>query len=157
MGRAYGARRAPLGLAVALACFGGAYAVFSTEHLKRAALAVLLVLFGAAVLFWAAAMAHVGVVINAYNVRVRHGLLPVALLNLPMRTVRDIRAIDVTQAVWRRWGWTWVPGRSRSIVVRSGPALLFELRSGRRYVVSVDAPESAVAAVARFGVKAPAL
>jgi hypothetical protein len=35
--------------------------------------------------------------------------------------------------------------------------LLFELRSGRRYVVSVDDPDAAVAAVTRFGIKAPAL
>jgi hypothetical protein len=156
MGRAFGVRRAPVGLGIALACFAGAYAAFSTDNLKRAAVALLLVLLGVAVLLWAAAMTHVGVVINAYNVRVRHGLLPVALLNLPMRTVRDVRAIDVTQAVWRRWGWTWVPGRSRSIVVRSGPALLIELRSGQRFVVSVDDPESAVAAVTRVGIKAPA-
>jgi hypothetical protein len=149
-------RRASVGLGVALACFAAAYAVFSIDQLQRAAAAVLLVLLGAAVLVWAAAMAQVGVVINAYNVRVRHGLLPVALLNLPMRTVRDIRAIDVTQAVWRRWGWTWVPGRSRSIVVRSGPALLIELRSGRRFVVSVDDPHDAVEWVARVGIKAPA-
>ena len=141
---------------MALTLFGLAYGVFSTEALRRAALAVLLVVLGVAVLLWASLMAHVGVVINAYHVRVRHGLLPPPVMNLPVRSIRAVRAVDIGPSVGRRWGWTWVPGRGRSVIVRSGPALAIEMRSGRRFVVSVDHPETAVQAVERLGLKAPA-
>jgi hypothetical protein len=153
-GRAIGTRRATVGFALALACLAGAYGAFSGGSLRRAALGVLLGLAGAAALIWSAAMAHVGVVINPYGVRVHHALLPAPVVSVPMRAVRSITATDVGPTVWRRWGWTWVPGRSRSVIVRSGPALSIELNSGRRFVVSVDDPEHAVAIVNRVGIRA---
>jgi hypothetical protein len=119
-GRAIGFRRATVGFALALACLAGAYAVFSGGNLRRAALGTLLGLIGAVVLVWSAAMAHVGVVINPYGVRVHHALLPAPVISVPMRAVRTISATDVGPSIWRRWGWTWVPGRSRAVIVRSG-------------------------------------
>jgi hypothetical protein len=149
-----GFRRATVGFGLALACFAGAYAAASRGGLRWIGLGVLLGLAGAAVLVWSAAMAHVGVVINPCGVRVEHALLPAPVISLPMRAVRTISAIDVPPTVWRRWGWTWVPGRSRAIIVRSGPALSIELTSGRRFVVSVDDPDQAVAVVNRIGIRA---
>ena len=149
-GRAYGVRRAPIGFAVALACFGAAWGIGSFDSLRRVAIALLLALVGLTALAWAAAMAHVGVRITAYSVTVRHGLLPVLGTSLPMRSVRGLSATDVRPSVWRRWGWTWVPGRGRAVIVRSGSALAIELATGRRFVVSVDEPEEAVAALGRL-------
>jgi hypothetical protein len=133
-----------------LACFGAAWGIGSFDSLRRAAIALLLALVGLAVLLWAAAMAHVGVRITAYSVTIRHGLLPVLGTSLPLRTVRGLSATDVQPSVWRRWGWTWVPGRGRAVIVRSGPALAIEFGTGRRFVVTVDDPEQAVAALGRL-------
>jgi hypothetical protein len=119
--------------------------------LHRLAYGALLLALGLAATVWSAAMAHVGVRISAYSVRVRHGLLPVPVLSVPVRSVRNARAIDVEPTVWRRWGWTWVPGRGRSVIVRSGPALALELGSGQRVVVSVDEPAQAVLALQQLG------
>lgn len=128
---------------MALACFAGAYAFGSV-------LALLPVVIGVVVLVWTAAMAHVGVLITHYNVRVRHGLLPMPVTSLPMRSIRELRAIDVAPTVSGRWGLTWMPGRHRSMIVRSGPALHVELGTGERFVVSVNEPEHAVTVFRQF-------
>jgi hypothetical protein len=153
-GRALGFRRASVGFGLALVCLAGAYGAVSRGGPHRFVAGALLGLAGAAVLLWSAAMAHVGVVINPYGVRIEHALLPVPVISVPMRAVRSITATDVGPTLWRRWGWTWVPGRSRAVIVRSGPALSIELNSGRRFLVSVDDPEHAVAVVNRIGIRA---
>jgi hypothetical protein len=119
------------------------------EHPKRLALTVLLFAGGVAVTVWAAAMAHVGVQISMYNVRIRHGLLPMPAISVPLRMVHGLRVVDVRSSIWQRWGWTWVPGRGRAVIVRSGPALVFDF-AGRQFTVSVDEPEEAVVALNRM-------
>ncbi|GAA4262150.1 hypothetical protein GCM10022255_097770 [Dactylosporangium darangshiense] len=151
-GRAIGYRRAGAGVGVAVVCFVGAYVVApgeAFEHPKRLALTVLLVLAGVAALGWAAAMGHVGVQVSMYNVRIRHGLLPMPPISVPLRMVHDLRAVDVQSSIGQRWGWTWVPGRGRAVIVRSGPALMFDF-AGRQFTVSVDEPEDAVAVLNRM-------
>ncbi|WP_432979305.1 hypothetical protein [Dactylosporangium sp. CA-233914] len=132
-------------------CFVVGYVQVPDEafaHPKRLALTVLLFVAGVACLGWAAAMAHVGVQISMYNVRIRHGLLPMPPISVPLRMVNDIRVVDVRSSVGQRWGWTWVPGRGRAVIVRSGAALMFDF-GGRQFTVSVDEPEDAVAALSR--------
>ncbi|MEV6924156.1 hypothetical protein AB0M46_06530 [Dactylosporangium sp. NPDC051485] len=151
-GRAIGYRRAGVGAGVGLLCFVAGYLVAPGEafaHPKRLGLSVLLFACGVAVVVWAAAMAHVGVQISMYNVRIRHGLLPLPSVSVPLRMVQGLRAVDVRASVGQRWGWTWVPGRGRAVVVRSGPALMFDF-GGRQFTVSVDEPEAAVAALQRM-------
>jgi hypothetical protein len=142
---------------VAAVCFAGTYLVSGAHGLGllgRLGYAAALLALGLGALVWSAAMAHVGVRISAYNVNVRHGLLPMTVMTVPLRSVRGARVVDVAPTVWRRWGWTWVPGRGRSVIVRSGPALALELGSGRRLVVSVDEPEQAVLALQQLGAAA---
>jgi hypothetical protein len=146
-GRAVGVRRASVGYVLALLCFGGGYALVASGQL----IGVLIGLLGVAVLIWSTAMTHVGVVVNAYGVRIHHGLLPPAVINLPVRRIRSITTTHVGPTLWHRWGWTWVPGRSRAVVVRSGPALAIELTTGKRVVVSVDQPEGAITMIRRVG------
>lgn len=155
-GRAIGYRRAGAGLGVAVVCFVAAWFVVpgqAFDHPKRLALAALLFLAGAAGVIWAAAMAHVGVQISMYNVRIRHGLLPMPPVSVPLRMVGELRAVDVQSNLAQRSGWTWLPGRGRAVIVRSGPALVFDF-AGRQFMVSVDDPEDAVAALSR--VRTPA-
>ncbi|GAA2620504.1 hypothetical protein GCM10010399_59470 [Dactylosporangium fulvum] len=154
-GRAIGYRRAGAGFGVAVVCFVAGYLVAPErpfEQTKWLALTALLFVAGLAALVWAAAMAHVGVEISMYNVRIRHGLLPMPPIAVPLRMVGEVRAIDVRSSLGQRWGWTWVPGRGRAVIVRSGPALVFDF-GGRQFTVSVDEPEDAVAAFGR--VRAP--
>jgi hypothetical protein len=155
-GRAVGYRRAGAGVGAAAVCFVAGYVAAPHdpfEHAKRLAVTVLLFAAGLAAIGWAAAMAHVGVQISMYNVRIRHGLLPMPPISVPLRMVNGLRAADVRSSIWQRWGWTWVPGRGRAVIVRSGPALVFDF-GGRQFTVSVDDPEDAVAAFNRVGMPA---
>ncbi|MER7002316.1 hypothetical protein ABT297_04615 [Dactylosporangium sp. NPDC000555] len=155
-GRAIGYRRAGAGVGAAVVCFvagslGAPGEPF--EHPKRLALTVLLFLAGLAALVWAGAMAHVSVQISMYNVRIRHGLLPMPSIAVPLRMVHDVRTVDVRSSIGQRWGWTWVPGRGRAVIVRSGPALMFDF-GGRQFTVSVDEPDEAMAALNRMRLSA---
>lgn len=137
---------------MAVLCFVGGYIGAPEqpfEHPKRLALTVLAFGAGLAALVWAAAMTHVGVQVSMYNVRIRHGLLPMPPISVPLRMVSGLRAVDLRSSIWQRWGWTWVPGRGRAVIVRSGPALTFDF-GGRQFTVSVDGPEDAVAALNRM-------
>lgn len=132
---------------MAVACFVVASAVTPAHPFgapRALGVAVLLFLAGLAALVWAVAMAHVGVQISMYNVRIRHGLLPMPPISVPLRMVNELRVVDVQSSIAQRWGWTWVPGRGRSVIVRSGPALVFDF-AGRQFTVSVDDPQDAVA------------
>lgn len=151
-GQAIGHRRAGVGLVVGVACAAAAVTLFPEHPLDRPnalAAAALLGVAGLAALVWAAAMAHVGVQISMYNVRIRHGLLPMPPITVPLRMVSSMRAVDVQSNLAQRWGWTWVPGRGRAVIVRSGPALLFDF-AGRQFTVSVDDPDEAEAALNRM-------
>jgi hypothetical protein len=151
-GRAIGHRRASAGAAVAVGCAAVAVTVFPDrpfEQPKTLAAAVLLAGAALAALVWAAAMAHVSVEISMYNVRIRHGLLPMPPIQVPLRMVNSLRAVDVRSSIAQRWGWTWIPGRGRAVIVRSGPALLFDF-AGRQFTVSVDDPDAAEAALNRM-------
>lgn len=135
-----------------MVCAAAAVTVFPEHPLDQSnalAAAALLGVVGLAALVWAAAMAHVGVQISMYNVRIRHGLLPMPPITVPLRMVGSIRAVDVQSNLAQRWGWTWVPGRGRAVIVRSGPALLFDF-AGRQFTVSVDDPDEAEAALNRM-------
>jgi hypothetical protein len=151
-GQAIGHRRAGVGLVVSVACAATAVNLFPERPLDEPntlAAAALLAVAALAALGWAAAMAHVGVQISMYNVRIRHGLLPMPPITVPLRMVTSMRAVDVQSNIAQRWGWTWVPGRGRAVIVRSGPALLFDF-AGRRFTVSVDDPDEAEAALNRM-------
>jgi hypothetical protein len=151
-GQAVGHRRAGVGLVVGVACAAAAVKLFPEHPLDQPdalAGAALLGAAGLAALVWAAAMAHVGVQISMYNVRIRHGLLPMPPITVPLRMVTSMRAVDVQSNIAQRWGWTWVPGRGRAVIVRSGPALLFDF-AGRQFTVSVDDPDEAEAALNRM-------
>jgi hypothetical protein len=150
-GQAIGYRRAGAGFAVAVSCGAIASAMAPEEPFaqpKTLTATVLIAAAGLAALVWAAAMAHVRVDISMYNVRIRHGLLPMPPITVPMRLVNGLRAVDVQSSLAQRWGWTWIPGHGRSVIVRSGPALMFDV-AGRQFTVSVDDPESAQAIVTR--------
>jgi hypothetical protein len=139
-----------LGFAVAFAAFASGYILAGTDAFRfwfRVFLVLICVLAGLAAFSWAAAMSHVGVRISAYSLRIRHGLLPFLSTSVPLRTVRKAQAIEVPPGMWYRWGWTGMPGRSLSIVVRSGPALQLDVGGGRSLIVSVDAPHEAVDAI----------
>ena len=151
-GRAIGYRRATGGVLLALAFLVGGILVAPAQpfdHPRRLVLSALLFLGFAALLVWSAAMAQVGVQISMYNVRIRHGLLPLPPISVPLRMVNGLRAVDVQSSIGQRWGWTWVPGRGRTVIVRSGPALMFEF-GGRQFTVSVDDPDDAVATLTRM-------
>jgi hypothetical protein len=70
-------------------------------------------------------------------------------IQVPLRMVNSLRAVDVRSSIAQRWGWTWIPGRGRAVIVRSGPALLFDF-AGRQFTVSVDDPDAAEAALNRM-------
>ncbi|MET7417455.1 hypothetical protein [Dactylosporangium sp. NPDC005555] len=151
-GQAVGHRRAAVGALVGVACAAGAVTLFPDhpfDRPKTLAAAVLLSVAAVAAMVWAAAMAHVGVQISMYNVRIRHGLLPMPPITVPLRMVNSLRAVDVRPSLAQRWGWTWIPGRGRAVIVRPGPALLFDF-AGREFTVSVDDPEVAEAALNRM-------
>lgn len=151
-GQAIGHRRAGAGFVAGVACAAAAVTVFPVHPLgepKALAASALLAAAALAALIWAAAMAHVGVQISMYNVRIRHGLLPMPPITVPLRMVTSMRAVDVRSSLAQRWGWTWVPGGGRTIIVRSGPALLFDF-AGRHFTVSVDDPDAAEAALNRM-------
>ena len=151
-GRAIGYRRATGGVLLAVGCLAGGILVAPAQpfdHPRRLALSAVLFLGFLALLVWSAAMAQVGVQISMYNVRIRHGLLPLPPISVPLRMVNGLRAVDVQSSIAQRWGWTWVPGRGRTVIVRSGPALMFEF-GGRQFTVSVDDPDDAVATLTRM-------
>jgi hypothetical protein len=151
-GQAIGHRRAGVGIVVGVACAAAAVTLFPDrpfDQPKTLAGAAFLAVAAVTALVWAAAMGHVGVQISMYNVRIRHGLLPMPPITVPLRMVNSMRAVDVQSSFAQRWGWTWVPGRGRAVIVRSGPALLFDF-AGRQFTVSVDDPDEAEAALNRM-------
>lgn len=64
---------------------------------------------------------------------------------IPLDQVRDAEAVSVVPAAeFGGWGLRWVPGRF-GVVVRTGPALQVNRRSGRQFVVTVDDAETGAA------------
>ncbi|WP_341394904.1 DUF1648 domain-containing protein [Arthrobacter sp. G119Y2] len=88
---------------------------------------------------------------TAYRVRVdERGLTVTSIAGfprffIPLDEVRDAEAVAVVPAAeFGGWGLRWVPGRF-GVVVRTGPALQVNRRSGRQFVVTVDDAETGAA------------
>lgn len=101
--------------------------------------AVAWVLTGVTVVLAAAAATS-----TAFRVRVDNSGLTVTSVvgfprfHVPLADIRDAEAVSVVPAAeFGGWGLRWVPGRF-GVVVRTGPALQVNRRTGRQFVVTVD-------------------
>jgi hypothetical protein len=95
------------------------------------------------------AAGSVRVSVGTNGVRVRPGILPLALVRLPLDRIQSAQAIDVRPMQWGGWGYR---GSLRfatraAWVVRGGPGLRVDLRDGSTFVVTVDDADHAAAAL----------
>ena len=88
---------------------------------------------------------------TAFRVRVDgNGITAVSVagfprFHVPLQDIRDAEEITVSPvAEFGGWGLRWVPGRF-GVVLRSGPALQVNRRTGRQFVVTVDDAGTAAA------------
>lgn len=88
---------------------------------------------------------------------VRWGPTGLLRTTVPLRDIVRAEAIDVSPMEWGGWGYRgsqWLLGRA-AIVMRAGPGLRLDLRSGRVLAVTVDDAGTAAGLlndlVARFG------
>ncbi|SFW79312.1 DUF1648 domain-containing protein [Amycolatopsis australiensis] len=88
----------------------------------------------------------VRVLVGPSGVRVRVGLLGWPRRTLAYDEIAEARADRIVPLAYGGWGWRRRPGRS-AIVVRAGEGLVLHLRSGGRFVVTVDAAETAAGLV----------
>lgn len=88
--------------------------------------------------------------ITGHAVNVRPVVLPFAGSRITTSQIRAAEAISSVARPWASWGW-WLPAaQSPDIVLRTGPALVLELTSGRRITISVDQPEDAAHLLSRM-------
>lgn len=122
-------------------------AAFLTAAGALALAAVLIGFLPARIVFGAIALAcvaraaagrRVRLEMDLYSVRVRFGILPASVIRLPLRTIRAASAGEARR------------GRA---LLRPGPAVVFELVSGRTLPVSVPDPEAAREAYERIRAK----
>jgi hypothetical protein len=89
-----------------------------------------------------AATSAVRVTVDRRGLRVGLGPLGWPRIVVPLSDVRSAMTDDVSAAEFGGWGYRVVPGGS-GVILRSGPALVVVRRSGRRFAVTVDDPETA--------------
>lgn len=103
---------------------------------------------GVLILFGTIAFTHVHVTIDRDAVEVRCGHIGLPRRRIPLDEVSGAHlAPSVSPRHWGGWGYRWRPEKGDAVVVRSGPALVVDLRSGRKFTVTVDDAEGAVRAI----------
>jgi hypothetical protein len=103
---------------------------------------------GLLVLFGTIAFTHVRVSVDREGLEVRCGHMGVPRRRIPMDQVSGVHlAPSVSPRHWGGWGYRWHPEKGDAVVVRSGPALVVDLWSGRMFTVTVDDAEGAVLAI----------
>ena len=99
---------------------------------------------GLLVLAGTLAFVHVVVRVDRHGVEVRCGHLGLPRRRIPWAEVDSVSAARVTPRHWGGWGYRWRPEKGTAVVVRRGPAVVFELGGGHRFTVTVDDAEDAV-------------
>ncbi|QJY45362.1 DUF1648 domain-containing protein [Pseudonocardia broussonetiae] len=89
-----------------------------------------------------AATSAVRVTVDRRGLRVGLGPVGWPRIVVPLSDVASAMVDDVSAAEFGGWGYRVVPGGS-GVVLRSGPALVVVRRSGRRFAVTVDDPQTA--------------
>ena len=84
------------------------------------------------------ALSRVTVRVDESGVRLVFG--PGIRMRVPMDDIRQAGVQDIRPMSWGGWGYRIRPGR-RGLILRSGPGLVLDLRSGTRFAVTVDNPE----------------
>jgi hypothetical protein len=99
------------------------------------------VIVGATVIAVAAAvlaLSRVTLRVDETGVRIAFG--PGIRVRVPMDDIRQAAVEDIRPLAWGGWGYRIRPGR-RGLILRAGPGLVLDLRSGTRFAVTVDDPE----------------
>jgi hypothetical protein len=87
------------------------------------------------------------VTVDRRGLTVALGVLGRPRVHVPQQDVASATTADVAPLQFGGWGYRIVPG-GRGIIVRGGPALVVEQRSGRRLTVTVDDPGTAAGLLA---------
>jgi hypothetical protein len=74
------------------------------------------------------------------GVRLVAGLVGIPVKHIPLADITAATAEDINPMEWGGWGYRMIPGRS-ALVLRAGPALVLDLRDGRRFAVTINQPE----------------
>ncbi|WP_461010567.1 hypothetical protein [Streptomyces capparidis] len=93
------------------------------------------------------AFVHVAVRVDREGLEVRCGHLGLPRRRFRWDEVAAVRLAKVTPRHWGGWGYRWRPERGTALVVRRGPGLVLELKSGLTFTLTVDDAESAVRAI----------
>jgi hypothetical protein len=89
---------------------------------------------------------HVGVVIGPTGISTSVGVFGWPRRRIAYDEVNVARAVNVVPLQYGGWGWRFRM-QTTAVVIRRGDALDLELRSGRRFVVTVDGAEQAAGVV----------
>lgn len=98
----------------------------------------------------AATLGQVRVTIGPAGLTARLGALGWPRVHVPIEDITDVRAEEVVPSHYGGWGYRFVPG-VHAIVVRQGPGLRLERRTGRALVVTVDGAGAAAGVLLAHG------
>jgi hypothetical protein len=142
------------------AVLGGRIFVVTAACLTLAAVAVGLVvdhwtgviLAAAAIL--TAAFARTEVTADQRGLRLRSWLLGFPFKRIPLDDIAEVHTEDIDPMRWGGWGYRVAPGRS-ALVLRSGPGLVVERRSGALFAVTLDDPDTPASLLTALARSAP--
>jgi hypothetical protein len=136
----------PLAVATTMAVVGAVLG-FVAGGAQAALLALLALPVGA--LSW------VQVTVDERGLRIGIGPWGWTVKKVPLVAIAEAAAESIAAVDWGGWGYRILPGRS-ALVLRSGPAIVLQLADGRRFAVTVDGPQVAVALLQAVRVRANA-
>jgi hypothetical protein len=101
------------------------------------------------------ALSWVQVTVDERGLRIGIGPWGWTVKKVPLVAIAEAAAESIAAVDWGGWGYRILPGRS-ALVLRSGPAIVLQLADGRRFAVTVDGPQVAVALLQAVRVRANA-
>jgi hypothetical protein len=87
------------------------------------------------------------VTVDRRGLTITPGLLGWPRLRVPADDIASVTVADITPVQFGGWGYRIVPG-GRSVIIRSGAALVVTRRSGQQVTVTVDDPRTAAGVLA---------
>lgn len=103
------------------------------------------------VICYVASVLDVKVLIDSKGIHARCGVFGRPRRTIHWSDVKSVEVVDVNPAKLRGFGFRWIPIQDgTAVVMRSGQALEIQQKSGKRFIVTLDAARDAAAFAQQF-------